>query len=307
MLTDLGIPETKLQNALLEVWNKTDLIQSETPPQPASQLQIPTDIACSSSAEAGSAVPSASAEDMLHDITEPASIHSHQHHMKTHVQYAGQSHVTDEEFADNQEAAVPLNPAPESQSNAVAARQLEASADTSQPHTHSGQGQHLGSGHASLEQLHISSSDSHVADADVASRSATSQPEDMHKAQQANRASGSNQTAAGSGRSVPSNGSIQRSDGSIQHSDGSIQRTNDVSQLSSIGPQCHEGQQGSLEVATQGVDVMSDGAVQGSGKPLTLFTSTVTGEGLSQLLVEVERKVYPALRLISAVLNCSCS
>lgn len=40
VLRDLGISESRLQNGLVEVWNKTDLLPSQ-PPQEASYAQLP--------------------------------------------------------------------------------------------------------------------------------------------------------------------------------------------------------------------------------------------------------------------------
>lgn len=52
VLRDLGISETRLQNGLVEVWNKTDLLSSESIPEAPAQLSASSEPVVSSSSGA---------------------------------------------------------------------------------------------------------------------------------------------------------------------------------------------------------------------------------------------------------------
>ena len=52
VLRDLGISETRLQNGLVEVWNKTDLLSSEPTPEAPAQLSASSEPVVSSSSGA---------------------------------------------------------------------------------------------------------------------------------------------------------------------------------------------------------------------------------------------------------------
>lgn len=62
MLRDLGISEAKLQNALLEVWNKQDLMQSQSLQSPVADQQHTHGISLDGSAQTGSTPPATPAD-----------------------------------------------------------------------------------------------------------------------------------------------------------------------------------------------------------------------------------------------------
>lgn len=295
-MRDLGIPETKLQNALLEVWNKTDLIASETSSQDH-PLEPDADSFLSSSNNPGSTP--AALHQPAADQARPDSLPLP--HPPSQTKAASHSGTT--------QHASPL----ESHSGALE-DELQADPVDSALHSQSAQGQQLGTDSAvSQQQQHPGSisNDRHRDTGTVKSEDAAAgQPMEsrhQHHAQQQalppSQAVATDQTSHGD-RQMSHHDSQQAQQQSTfpPHGAAGMQQHGHDNRMQPANSASHADHAVSSHWRVS--EVARPGAVQqGSGKPLALFTSAVTGQGLPELLLEVERKVCISCRPLSTLFN----